>query len=194
LWTVLFILGVAFPVSADTIDISIEPSDSPTAGAGDTVSLEVWLRNINGEGGASSAIESLELDFGVLPAGLSFVAGPAVADGFDENDAPIPSELDTILDGSLLDGHTGGLPDLSFVAFSTSGIAADASDRLVGTFWVKLDGDGPYTVSLDNAATSVLANDLSEYTKSFSDAVIPEPTSVSLLLIGFGVFLKRRRR
>jgi hypothetical protein len=94
-----------------------------------------------------------------------------------------------------VNGHTTGLPDLSYVAFNSAGIAADGPDRMIGTFWVQASATGTYTLSLDHAATSILSSDITEYTKNYSDAqlVVPEPATSALLVLGFGVFLKRRR-
>ncbi len=173
-WIMLMVLAAAFPTSAATVDVSIEPSVQYAA-VGGTARFEVWLRNIDGHGVPGMAIESLELDFGVLPVGVSFEAGPGIADGFGEHDAPIPSELDTILDGSLLDDHTVDMPDLSYVAFHTSGIPADDGERLIGTFWVQAGAEGSYPLSLDNSCTSILSGDLTEFGENYFDALLVVP-------------------
>ena len=190
-WAALVLVTVVSQAWGGIVHVSIEPSEQHAA-VGETVSFDVWLRDIDRQGGA--VIETVELDFGGLPAGLTFVAGPGV-DGFDEHDAPVPSELDSILDGSLLDTHTAGLPDLSYVALNSGGIPSDGSDRLLGTFWVQASAEDTYTLSLDNSATSVLSGDIVEYSKTFSDAVliVPEPASVSLFFLGLGILLRRRR-
>jgi len=191
-WVGLALVATACHASAGVVEVSIEP-DTKYANLGETVGFEVWLRNIDRQGGA--VIETVELDFGSLPAGLTFVAGTGV-DGFDENDPPVNNnELDTILDGSLLDGHTAGLPDLSYVALNSGGIPSDGSDRLLGTFWVQASAEDTYTLSLDNSATSVLSGDITEYAKTFSDAqlIVPEPATFTVLFLGLGILLRRRR-
>lgn len=192
---VLFSLSPVLAVPA--ANLSIEPS-SPTIveeAIGESVAFQVWLRNISDP--QNNKIQSVELDFGTLPAAWRLVAGTGAADGFLENSPTIPALLDTTLDGSLVDGHTAGLPDLSYVAFSTAGIPT-GSDVLLGTFWVQLQSGatGPYTLSLNNSSTSILSSTASSYSLSYTNAqiAVPEPASIATVLLGAGVLLASRRR
>lgn len=175
------------------VDLSIEPS-TQSAGIGEVVAYDVWLRN-NGD-----VVGGVDIDFGVLPAGLSFQPGPGVPDGFGENDLPIPTELDLELDGSLLDVHTPGIADLSYtILFTATGIQP-ANDRMLGTFWVSADSVGVYPLSLNNAATAVYTDLAASFAIIFTDselvvsesAPIAEPTGVAL--IGIALMAVRRRR
>lgn len=191
----VIILAATQVVWAGVLDLRIEPSvpGAVSAAVGDKLSFQVWLRNI-AAGAPNVTIQSVELDFGQLPAGLRFVPGPGAADGFLENSPPVPSELDTVLDGSLLDTHSAGLPDLSYVAMFTPGIPS-GTDRLLGAFWIEVQPGavGPYTLSLDNSGTSIIAGNLSSFSVIYANAqiVVPEPGSLGVLL-GLGALLRRR--
>lgn len=194
---VIVLVGVSPVFSLPTASLSIEPSvpGVVTAAIGDKVPFQVWLRNINDP--QASTIQSVELDFGALPSSIKFVAGTGAADGFLENNPPVPSKLDTILDGSLVDTHTAGLPDLSYTAFTSPGIPT-GTDVLLGTFWVELQpgATGPYTLSASNPATSIISGTLSSYSVSYTNAqvAVPEPASVAMVLLGAGVLLGSQRR
>ena len=189
----LILLGVLTPGTASaviSVDLSIEPS-TQSAGIGEVVAYDVYLRN-NGD-----VVGSIDLDFGALPAGLSFQAGPGVPDGFDENDPPMPTDLPLELDGSLLDGHTPGIADLSYAGPFTGGGIPASTDRKLGTFWVSADSVGVYPLSLNNNATAVYTDLGVSFGINYSDAelvvsVIPEPSGLALMgLVLMGV---RRRR
>lgn len=198
------LLAVLAPATAFgyAVDLSIEPG-TQSAGIGEVVAYDVWMRNIDNEGGSSDYVGGVDIDFGVLPAGLSFQADASAADGFAENDLPIPTELDMELDGSLLDGHTPGIPDLSYtVGFTALGIPTNQGDRMLGTFWVSADSAGTYPLSLSNNATAVYTDLGESFAISFTDSelvvsggddgVIPEPAG--LAVAGLAALLVRRRR
>ena len=188
----LAVLAPATALAAISVDLAIEPAIQ-TAGIGEVVAYDVWLRN-NGD-----VVGAVDLDFGVLPAGLSFQADASAADGFAENDLPIPTELDLELDGSLLDVHTPGIADLSYTIFTSGGIQP-ANDRMLGTFWVSADGVGVYPLSLNNNATAVYTDLAGSFAINFTDSElvvsedepIAEPTGVAL--IGIALMAVRRRR
>ena len=166
------------------------------------------MRNIDNEGGARSYVGMVELDFqGLvgLPAGLSFQDDPSAPDGFAENDPPIPTELDLEIDGSLLDGHLPGMPDLSYtVMFTALGIPTNQGDRMLGTFWVSADATGTYPLSLNNDATVVYTDlgddpddpfDITYHDAELvvsEDGMIPEPAGSAIM--GLALLAARRRR
>ena len=108
-------------------------------------------------------------------------------------------ELTLTLDGSLLDGHTAGLADLSYVGpFEGGGIPTDGADRMVGAFWVAGDSVGTYPLTLNNGSTAIYSDLAESYTINFTDSelvvseVVPEPSGLALL--GLTLMMFRRRR